>query len=119
MMRILLEILRLITLPENMHPWEALLLRSCITQCLVIRRQTLTIQITTQFVCIRDSGMHRIKITFNELYGYTQDIYENAYSCADLMEVIKVYNTDTTPEALKVLTEAYTVEDVEKRIEEN
>ena len=37
-------------------------LRSCITQCPVIRRQTLTIQITTQFVCIRDSGMHRIKI---------------------------------------------------------
>ena len=35
------------------------------------------------------------------------------------MEVIKVYNTDTTPEALKALTEAYTVEDVEKRIEEN
>ena len=30
------------------------------------------------------------KDTFNELYGYTQDIYENAYSCADLMKVIKV-----------------------------
>ena len=59
------------------------------------------------------------KDTVNELYGDPQDIYVNAYSCADLMEVIKVYNTDTTPEALKVLTEAYTVEDVEKRIEEN
>ena len=59
------------------------------------------------------------KDTFNELYGYTQDIYENAYSCADLMEVIKAYNTDTTPDDLKALTEAYTVEDVQKRIEEN
>ena len=47
------------------------------------------------------------------------DIYENAYSCADLMEVIKAYNTDTTPDDLKALTEAYTVEDVQKRIEEN
>lgn len=59
------------------------------------------------------------KDTFNELYGYTQGIYENAYSCADLMKVIKAYNTDTTPEDLKALTEAYTVEDVQKRIEEN
>ena len=59
------------------------------------------------------------KDTFNELYGYTLDIYENAYSCADLMEVIKAYTTDTTPDKLKVLTEAYTVEDVEKRITEN
>ena len=59
------------------------------------------------------------KDTFNELYGYTQDIYENAYSCADLMEVIKAYTTDTTPDKLKVLTEAYKVEDVEKRITEN
>ncbi len=59
------------------------------------------------------------KDTFNELYGYTQDIYENAYSCADLMKVIKAYNTDTTPDDLKALTEAYTVEDVQKRINEN
>ena len=59
------------------------------------------------------------KDMFNELYGYTLDIYENAYSCADLMEVIKAYTTDTTPDKLKVLTEAYTVEDVEKRITEN
>ena len=59
------------------------------------------------------------KDTFNKLYGYTQDIYENAYSCADLMKVIKAYNTGTTPDDLKALTEAYTVEDVEKRIEEN
>ena len=59
------------------------------------------------------------KDTFNELYGYTQDIYKNAYSCADLMKVIKAYSTDTTPDDLKALTEAYTVEDVQKRIEEN
>lgn len=58
------------------------------------------------------------KDTFNELYGYTQDIYENAYSCADLMGVIKAYTTDTTPEKLKALTEAYTVEDVQARMEE-
>ena len=55
---------------------------------------------------------------FNELYGYTQDIYENAYSCADLMKVIKAYNPDTTPDDMKALTEAYTVEDVQKRMEE-
>ena len=59
------------------------------------------------------------KDTFNELYGYTQDIYENAYSCADLMKVIKAYSTDTTPDDLKALTEAYTVEDMQKRSEEN
>ena len=59
------------------------------------------------------------KDTFNELYGYTQDIYENAYSCADLMEVSEAYTTDTTPDKLKVLTEAYKVEDAEKRITEN
>lgn len=56
------------------------------------------------------------KEEFNELYGYTQDIYENAYSCADLMGVIRVFTEDTTPEKLKALTEAYTVEDVQNRI---
>ena len=58
------------------------------------------------------------KASFNKLYGYTQDIYENAYSCADLMKVIKSYNPDTTPNDMKALTEAYTVEDVQKRMEE-
>lgn len=53
---------------------------------------------------------------FLELYGYTTGIYENAYSCEDLMQVMKVYNEDTTPEDLKALTEAYTVEDVKERI---
>ncbi|MDO4321465.1 MAG: hypothetical protein Q4C61_02960 [Lachnospiraceae bacterium] len=51
-----------------------------------------------------------------ELYGYTTGIYENAYSCEDLMQVIKVFNDDTTPEKLKELTEACTVEDVKARI---
>lgn len=51
-----------------------------------------------------------------ELYGYTTGIYENAYSCEDLMQVIKVFNEDTSPEALKALTEAYTVEAVKERI---
>lgn len=53
---------------------------------------------------------------YAELYGYTQGIYENAYSCDDLMSVIKVFNEDADPEALKALTEAYTVEDVKARI---
>lgn len=51
-----------------------------------------------------------------ELYGYTTGIYENAYSCENLMQVIKVFNDDTTPENLKELTEACTVEDVKARI---
>lgn len=32
------------------------------------------------------------------------------------MQVMKVYNEDTTPEDLKALTEAYTAEDVKERI---
>lgn len=53
---------------------------------------------------------------YYELYGYTTGIYENAYSCDDLMQVIRVYNEDATPEALKALTEAYTVDAVKARI---
>lgn len=53
---------------------------------------------------------------YGELYGYTQGIYENAYSCDDLMNVIWVFNKDTTPDKLKELTEAYTVEAVKDRI---
>lgn len=51
-----------------------------------------------------------------ELYGYTTGIYENAYSCEDLMQVIKVFHADTTPEDMKKLTESCTVEDVKARI---
>lgn len=54
-----------------------------------------------------------------ELYGYTTGIYENAYSCEDLMRVMKVFNEDTTPEDLKELTESCTVEDVKERILNN
>ena len=43
---------------------------------------------------------------------------DGIYSCADLMKVIKSYNPDTTPNDMKALTEAYTVEDVQKRMEE-
>jgi hypothetical protein len=53
---------------------------------------------------------------FIELYGYTTGIYENAYSCSDLMKVMKAFNDEATPEMLRELTEAYTVEDVKERI---
>lgn len=51
-----------------------------------------------------------------ELYGYTSGIYENAYSCEDLMGVIKIFAEEASPQAVKELTEAYTVEDVRARI---
>ncbi|MDO4307814.1 MAG: hypothetical protein Q4C77_13340 [Eubacteriales bacterium] len=54
--------------------------------------------------------------SFIELYGYTTGIYENAYSCNDLMQVIKVFSEEAAPEKLKELTEAYTVDDVKERI---
>ena len=53
---------------------------------------------------------------YTELYGYATGIYENAYSCEDLMGVIKVFNEDATPEKFKELTESYTLEDAKKRI---
>ena len=43
---------------------------------------------------------------YEELYSYTQSIYENAYSAADLMEVIAVYNEDANFEAFQELTES-------------
>lgn len=54
--------------------------------------------------------------SYIELYGYTSGIYENAYSCEDLMQIIKVFNDEASPEAVKALTEAYTAEDVRARI---
>lgn len=53
---------------------------------------------------------------YKELYGYTQDVYENAYSCADLMKVIKTFDENADFEQLKALTEAYDVESVKERI---
>lgn len=62
--------------------------------------------------------MAKDKESYVELYGYTQGIYENAYSCKDLMGVIKVFSEDASAGKLKVLTESYTVEDVKARIME-
>lgn len=53
---------------------------------------------------------------YMELYSYTSGIYENAYSCEDLMKVIKVFNEDASPQEVAELAEAYTVEDVKGRI---
>lgn len=53
---------------------------------------------------------------YKELYDFTQGIYENAYSCDELMNVIAVFNPDTTYEDFAALTEASDVESVEERI---
>ena len=45
-----------------------------------------------------------------ELYGYATGIYENAYSCDDLMQVIRQFNEDANPQSFKDLTEASKVE---------
>ena len=51
-----------------------------------------------------------------ELYGYASGIYENAYSCDDLMQVIRQFNEDANPQSFKALTEA---SDLERRKREN
>ena len=51
-----------------------------------------------------------------ELYGYATGIYENAYSCDDLMEVIRQFDADTYPQKFKELTEASDLESVKERI---
>lgn len=51
-----------------------------------------------------------------ELYGYATGIYENAYSCDDLMEVIRQFDADTDPQKFKELTEASDLESVKERI---
>lgn len=53
---------------------------------------------------------------YEELYGYTQGVYENAYSCDELMQVIFVFNEDANYEAFAALTEASGVESVKERI---
>jgi hypothetical protein len=53
---------------------------------------------------------------YREMYGYTQDVYENAYSCADLMKVIKAFDEDADFDQLKALTEAYDLDSVKERI---
>lgn len=51
-----------------------------------------------------------------ELYGYATGIYENAYSCDDLMEVIGQFTEDADPESFRELTEASDVESAKERI---
>lgn len=41
-----------------------------------------------------------------ELYGYATGMYENAYSCDDLMDVIRQFNENADPQSFKELTEA-------------
>ena len=56
---------------------------------------------------------------YAELYGYTQSLFENAYSASDLMAVIGAYNDEATYEAFAELAESTDVESVMERIEEN
>ncbi len=51
-----------------------------------------------------------------ELYGYATGIYENAYSCDDLMQVIGQFDADADPQSFRELTEASDVESVKERI---
>ena len=51
-----------------------------------------------------------------ELYGYATGIYENAYSCDDLMQVIRQFNEDADPQSFKALTEASDLESAKERI---
>lgn len=53
---------------------------------------------------------------YEELYGFTQGVYENAYSCDELMQVIAVFEPETGYEDFAALTEASDVESVERRI---
>lgn len=56
------------------------------------------------------------KQEYVEMYGYATGIYENAYSCDDLMKVIKVFNDSASPEKLKELAEANSLEEAKERI---
>lgn len=51
-----------------------------------------------------------------ELYGYATGMYENAYSCDDLMDVIRQFNENADPQSFKELTEASDLESAKKRI---
>ena len=55
---------------------------------------------------------------YAKLYGYTQSIYKNAYSAADLMNVIKVYNEDASYEAFEELAQSCDIDSVMERIGE-
>ncbi len=45
-----------------------------------------------------------------------QEFMKNAYSCDDLMEVIRQFDADTDPQKFKELTEASDLESVKERI---
>ncbi len=55
---------------------------------------------------------------YAELYGYTQSIYQNAYSSSDLMQVIRLYNPDATYEEFAALAESSDIDSVLARLEE-
>lgn len=55
---------------------------------------------------------------YDELYSYTQSIYENAYSSVDLMSVIRAYNGDATYEEFCLLAESSDIESVRERLGE-
>lgn len=54
-----------------------------------------------------------------ELYGYATGIYENAYSCDDLMQVIGQFSEDANPQSFRELTEASDLESAKERIFSN
>ena len=53
---------------------------------------------------------------YEELYGYTQSIFENAYSAADLMSVIRAYSEEAAYEDFCALAEASDIESVRARL---
>ncbi|MCD7922630.1 MAG: hypothetical protein LUG27_09435 [Clostridiales bacterium] len=53
---------------------------------------------------------------YAELFGYTQSIYENAYSATDMMNVIRSYNEDATYEAFTELAGNSDIESVRARL---
>jgi hypothetical protein len=54
---------------------------------------------------------------YEELYGFTQGVYENAYSCDELMQVIAVFSPEATYEDFAALTRASDVKSVRERIQ--
>lgn len=55
---------------------------------------------------------------YEELYSYTQSIYENAYSSSDLMSVIRAYNQDASYEDFCLLAANSDLESVRERMDE-
>lgn len=53
--------------------------------------------------------------SYREMYGLATGIYENAYDHEDLSGIMKAFNKDADFASLKAMTEAYRLEDIEKR----